>query len=124
MNYLEVPFGEFGLTGYILHHGAVFDFRYSDDCGAHWCGSGGKLRYGICEVVNFFPVFAAVPLSLAARSEFEVASLGIVGDCIEEVLPVIESHAGDLHFASGVLSTAYERQYESCGEQCGGECAF
>ncbi len=121
---LQVPFAELGLPDYVFHDGAVFDFGDTDYGGAHRCGLGGELRNGICEVVDFLPVFAAVPLALSAGSEFEVATFGIVGDCIEEVLPVIESHAGDLDFASGVLRACYRWHNECKCEQCSGECAF
>ncbi len=51
--------------------------------------------------MQFLAVFAAVPLSRASGSEFYVAAFRVVGDGVEEVFKIVESHSGNLHTATG-----------------------
>ena len=74
--------------------------------------------------MHFIPVFAAVPLALSAGGEFKVASLGVVGNRVKEVFPVLKGNTGYLNFSSGVLRTGYNGHKKCRGEQRGDKCMF
>ena len=83
----------------IFHHRAVLDLRHADDSGAERSDAGLELRDGVGEVMHLLIVFAAVPLARTAGGELYVATLGIIGNSVEEILEIIESDSGNLHFA-------------------------
>ena len=101
---LEIPFLKIGLVDNVFHYGAILNLRHADNSRADRSCLGGELRYCIGEVAYFIPIFAAIPFAGTVRGEFVVTTLGIVGNSIEKVFPVIERYACHLHPATGVLS--------------------
>ena len=100
---LEAEVPELRLVDDVLDYGAVLDFADADYGGSVGCGAGLELADGVCEIVDLDVVFAAVPLTAAAGSEFQVAAFGIVGNRIEQILKVIEGDTGNLHLAVAVV---------------------
>lgn len=110
VDYLIHPASDIPGLDKILEHTAVLYLTDTDDSRP----VRGRLRchigYGIGQIIDFRPIFVAVPLSLSARRELEVV-FAVVVNRVEQVLKIIESKPIDAELLLGGLLRGNSESY-------------